>query len=108
MKEVWRPVYGYTGIYEVSNLGAVRKVSDGILLKVSGKRYLKVRLYKNKALKYFSVHRLVAKAFCEKKAKHTQVNHINGNKFDNRATNLEWCTASENILHAYRLKGKYV
>ena len=51
--------------------------------------------------KYFLVHRLVADAFCEKPEGASEVNHKNGNKCDNAASNLEWVTRDENLRHAY-------
>src|SRR5699024_1348986 len=59
-------------------------------------------LYKDKIPKYFPVHRLVAMAFIPNPDNKPQVNHINGNKKDNCVKNLEWCTSSENNLHAYK------
>lgn len=112
-KEIWRPIYGYTGLYEVSSHGRIkslpRKVDRGCkgielrkerILKPTGKRYRKIHLSKDGIQKWFSVHRLVAKAFCKKLKLHTQVNHVNGNRLDNSAENLAWCTASENCAHA--------
>jgi hypothetical protein len=61
--------------------------------------------------KHKRVHRLVAAAFCNKRDGCDEVNHKDGNKLNNRAENLEWCTKSENMLHAYRMglqtKGRY-
>ena len=114
MKEVWRPVYGYTGIYEVSNLGRVKSLArkvdrgckgikhtkDKILSPAKTKTgYVFVDLYKNNVSKMFLVHRLVAKAFI-KQCKET-VNHIDGDKSNNALCNLEWATYSENNKHAY-------
>ena len=52
--------------------------------------------------KLYGVHRLVAEAFCEKTNGKTTVNHIDGNKRNNNADNLEWCTPRENVQHAYK------
>lgn len=125
MKEVWKPIEGYEGLYEVSNTGRVRrlrfinnhtnkaKVFD-IKPKNNGHGYLKVFLYKGGKSRQKLVHRLVAEAFIEKQDGKRFVNHKDGNKHNNSADNLEWCSRSENMLHAYEtglahapLKGKF-
>jgi hypothetical protein len=65
-------------------------------------KYLYVNLYNNGKKSKHSIHRLVANAYIPNINNKPQVNHINGKKFDNRCHNLEWATASENGLHAYR------
>jgi len=65
--------------------------------------YLRVNLSKNNKFKKYLIHRLVAEAFIENNQNKPFVNHINGNKSDNRLENLEWCNNSENMLHAYKI-----
>lgn len=127
-KEEWRPVVGYEGLYEVSNLGCVRSLDryvdyKGIVRFRKGKilkqsltttGYKKVTLCdKNHKRKHAKVHRLVAMAFIPKPKNKNLINHKDGNPLNNRMENLEWCTYSENITHAYQnglrewsLKGK--
>lgn len=110
MQEIWKDIPGYESIYQVSNFGNVKSLQSGnhhskikILTPICADgRYLRVTLYKQKKPKYFPVHRLVAMAFIPNPENKPQVNHINGNKKDNRVENLEWCTSSENNLHAYK------
>lgn len=110
MQEIWKDIQGYESIYQVSNFGNVKSLQSGnhhskikILTPICADgRYLRVTLYKQKKPKYFPVHRLVAMAFIPNPENKPQVNHINGNKKDNRVENLEWCTSSENNLHAYK------
>jgi hypothetical protein len=101
MKEL-KLLYGYSK-YGVTKDGEVWSFKQNrLLLPQNRGNYLKVTLYNDKGQrKQLSVHRIVAEIFCDK-ADHnkTYVNHINGNKHDNRSTNLEWVTASENSKHA--------
>lgn len=122
MREEWKDIEGYEGIYQVSNYGRVksldRQVSNGKGLKLQPGRLLSqsynqkgypiVYLSKNAKQKTITVHRLVALAFVKNIDKKPQVNHIDGIKTNNKANNLEWCTNSENQLHAYRLGLNYV
>ena len=90
--------------YEVSDGGEIRNADTGKTLSqfANNRGYLKVSLKSSADGKQHNVlvHRLVAKAFIENEAKErTQVNHINEDKSDNRACNLEWVTPSENVNH---------
>jgi len=114
--EYWKDIKGYKGLYQVSNLGRIksleritkyqnskRRVKEKIKGTFTGKKgYERVELSKNGQNRKYNVHTLVAKAFLNKKSEKSEVNHINGVKTDNRVENLEWCTRSENELHAYR------
>lgn len=116
--ELWKPVVGYEGCYEVSNIGRVRRLS-GILYKknrfnpkgfkwkgrilrpISDKRgYFHVDLSMNNIRKKHSVHQLVARAFIPNPLNREIINHINAKPGDNRVENLEWSTPKENKIHA--------
>lgn len=111
--ETWKAVVGYEGLYDVSDTGKVRSLER---LTSAGRRgigrelrqyllpcgYFEVLLSNDGKIKHKRVHRLVADAFCEKTDGRNEVNHIDGNKQNNSADNLEWVTRSENVKHAYR------
>lgn len=107
--EVYKDIPGYEGLYQVSNLGNVkslpRKKCKGRVLKPYSPEYgyQHVMLSKNGIQKCYKVHRLVAEIFVENPDGKMEVNHINAIKSDNRAVNLEWCTALENYNHARKM-----
>lgn len=113
--EIWKDINGFEGCYQVSNTGKVRsldrevKCNKGTTIAVGRilnqyvhhRGYFKVRLMKSNKGKNFSVHRLVCDAFIPNPENKPHVNHINGVKSDNIISNLEWCTHSENMQHAW-------
>lgn len=126
--EEWRDVAGYEGLYQVSSMGRLKRLEKRVrtfngfrtrkemIIKpiVQHSGYAHVGLWDNGILKQARLHRLVAEAFCHNPdPEHkTQVNHLNEDKLDNRACNLEWVTAKENTNYggciARRIYGREV
>lgn len=107
MNEEWKKIEGFPK-YSVSNMGRVRNDETGKLLKIGksggykGGQYSHIILWRNDhTYKGFSVHRLVAEAFIPNPDNKAEVNHIDGNHFNNIVSNLEWSTRTENILHSH-------
>ena len=116
--ENWKPVVGYEGFYEVSDLGRIRSVAKTVRsscrnggkrfrpakmlrLKQRSNGYLSCSLSKDGVIRDALVHRLVARAFIPQMSEtDVFVNHKNLNKTDNRVDNLEWCTPAYNNHHA--------
>ena len=92
--------------YEVSNLGKVRNIKTGKILKPSLNHngYLRLWLYENNKQKQLYLHRIVATAFIDNPEAKPCVNHIDENKTNNDLNNLEWCTERENNVHGTRMK----
>lgn len=110
-KEIWKKINGYEN-YDVSNFGNVRnnnfhrqKATKEIKKGIKPNGYIRVILSKDLKTKSFYVHRLVAESFIENKENKKYVNHKDGNRSNNCVENLEWVTASENLLYAYRVLG---
>ena len=109
LKELWKPVKNFEGLYEVSSLGRVRNAKGKILKTyINNSNYECIKLSRNNKYTHKTVHRLVAEAFIPNPdpSKFIEVNHKNENKIDNKAENLEWVTSSENKQHSIK-SGKY-
>lgn len=112
--EEWRPIKGYEGLYEVSNLGRVRSLpnrgtpgrfNEGkIRIPQKRGRYLFVSLYKNGKGKAYSIHRLVAAAFVPNPNNYSVVDHWDTNPYNNCAENLRWVTHSQNSKNPLTIK----
>jgi len=113
--EIWKDIPGYEGLYQVSDMGRVKSVArikqNGRSYHLAKERilkqnllssgYLRIGLHKNAKRKSLSVHRLVLLVFVGESD--LTVNHKDGIKTNNTLNNLEYCTQSENIKHAFRL-----
>lgn len=119
-KEIWKEINGYEGYFEVSNLGNFRSKDRFVGSKYNKPRlyhgktlkqefisegYTRIVLMKNSIRKRYMCHKLVAQAFIPNPDNKPYINHKNGIRWDNRASNLEWVTQSENELHSYRVLG---
>ena len=120
MEEVWADVRGYEGYYKISNYGIVKSLDRKIYNPVKDIYFTKkgqtiaiqhnkrnniymVMLNKEGKRKAYSLHRLVAEHFVENddRVNKTTVNHIDGDRNNNKSSNLEWCSYSANLQHAY-------
>lgn len=109
MVEEWKDIYGYEGLYQVSNLGRVKSLPRDTKNQYAfQERILKPSIDKDGyeivgfGKKLHKVHRLVANAFIPKISGKEIINHKDGNKRNNYVNNLEWCTTQENIIHAVK------
>lgn len=113
IKEIWKDVRGYEGLYQVSSLGRVKHLASergkgtGRYARperlctphIANNGYWAVDLYRNNERKTYLVHRLVAIAFVRNPDEKLYVNHIDSNRLNCTAENLEWVTVSENELY---------
>lgn len=137
MEEIWKPIEGFEGIYEVSNLGRVKSLDriikydsrqyvnkfgtivnkNASTMQIPGKirklgkdfdGYPEIHLQANDGRsKYCRVHRLVAQAFIPNPDNLPQVDHIDGNRANNCVDNLRWCTAKQNVHYAMDRLGNW-
>lgn len=104
MAEIWKPIKGYEGIYEISNKGRIKSISSGLIRKQLTDKwgYNMINLSKEGKKTRFFVHRLVASAFLDNPNKLPQINHKDEDKTNNCVENLEWCTQKYNNEYGTR------
>lgn len=106
--EIWKDIKDYEMLYQISNLGNVKSLHCNkekimkLTIRSKNYPYYFVGLLKNGKRKYFAVHRLVAQAFVNNPNNYNQVDHLDGNKLNNNANNLEWVTPKENTNRAWQ------
>lgn len=115
MREIWKDIRGYEGLYQISNFGRVKSLartiyySDGksiyyndriLANNVDSNGYLSTKLSKDKKPHRFRIHSLVANAFIYNPNNLPVINHLDSNKTNNHVDNLEFCTQKNNIRHA--------
>lgn len=104
MEEIWKDIKDYEGLYQISNLGKVKRLvsvkckKERFLSITKDKKfgYCRVMLCKNNKTKRFLIHRLMAEHFIPNPENKLCIDHINGIRDDNRIENLRWCTHKEN------------
>lgn len=109
--EIWKPIVGYEGLYEVSNTGLVKSLGNGTTHKyvhilkprkrVDDAKYLRVQLSKNEKKKVYNIHRLVAQAFIPNPKGLPIINHKDEDRTNNNVENLEWCDHHYNYFYTY-------
>jgi len=121
--EEWKDIQGYEGIYQVNNIGRIRSIERKVFVNgywrnksayrnipekilgqsINNRGYARVCFTGGKKEITKQIHRLVALAFIPQITGKLYINHIDGNKLNNKVENLEWCTNKENRDHAVRL-----
>lgn len=110
-KEIWKDIPGYEGRYQVSNLGRVKsldywRTGKAQIMKAKNHAgYCRVVLWKDGKAKEICVHRLVSLVFIPNPENKPYVNHIDGDRRNNKTENLEWVTAQENTIHSVTVLG---
>lgn len=113
-EEIWKDIPEYEGLYQASNLGKIKSLEkynykghhnfEKILKQIENKNgYYYVSLCKNKKVKIYPIHKLIAKTFLQNPNNFSCINHKDGNKHNNCIENLEFCTYSHNEKEAYRI-----
>lgn len=114
--EIWKDIIGYEKSYSISSLGRILAKEKRVLgshgvYKLHKEKFLKLSihtggynqlwLWRNKKIQGFSFHRIFATHFIPNPENKPFINHKDGNKLNNSISNLEWCTSSDNLIHAY-------
>lgn len=119
IKEIWMDLLSHEGLYQVSNIGRLRRVPRVMVMEIKGVTinrplglkvlkpsfddhgYLRINIKRvDNTTRYAKLHRLIAETFIPNPFKKPYINHKDNNRLNNAVWNLEWCTQKENIYHA--------
>lgn len=102
MTEIWKDIKGYEGLYQVSNLGEIRRTKTKRIKKATdnGNGYLHITLCKNGERKNYYIHRIVADAFIDNFNNCKEIDHVDYNRKNNNVSNLRRISHKENIRHS--------